>query len=103
MVVAQLRVPVGERSPSHQSGRILHRLGQCRQGCLGIAGDRQIYRHETLHILVVRFRQRVSQRNVDDFDVGFGEPAVFVVRVADGIKLPPRICDFQQQRNIRLG
>ena len=63
----------------------------------------KIHRHEALHVLVVRFRQRVSQRNVDDFDVGFGKPAVLMVRIADGIELAPRISDFQKQSNVGLG
>ena len=71
-------------------------------GRLRIAGDRQIHRHEALHVLVIRFRQSIAERNVDDFDIGFGQAAIFVVRIADGIKLPPGISDLEHEHDIGL-
>ncbi len=102
MVFAQFGRALGYRGALGHTCGALYRLDQCRQRRLSIAGDRQIHRHKPLHVLVIRFRQSVAEGNVDDFDIGFGQAAIFVVRIANGVELPPRIGDLEHEHDIGL-
>jgi len=66
-------------------------IGQGRKRRFGVAADGEVHRAEALQVLVVRLHHMLAQRDVDQLHVGLREPAVLVVRIADGVQLAPGI------------